>query len=191
MPLVQNVDGVNVQLHKMLKRGLVHLYYGDGKGKTSAALGVALRAIGHGMRVLIIQLMKGREWTGEYKVQELLENLSIEQYGTPSFINLYTPESKDRERALDGLKRARKAMNNNEVDLIIIDEALYAVEFGLVPLNELIDFIKNKPKNIELILTGGRQPPIELIDLADYVSHIVMEKHPYMEGILARRGIDY
>ncbi len=175
----------------MLKKGLVHLYYGDGKGKTSAALGVALRAIGYGMRVLIIQLMKGREWTGEYKVQELLKNLRVEQYGTPSFINLYTPESKDKERALEGLKKARDAMNNNEVDLVIIDEALYAVEFGLIPLKELIDLIKNKPSNVELILTGGRQPPIELIDLADYVSHIVMEKHPYMEGILARKGIDY
>ena len=175
----------------MLKKGLVHVYYGDGKGKTSAALGIALRAIGHGMRVLIIQLMKGREWIGEYKAQEKIEGLTVEQYGTPSFINLYSPDSKDKERALNGLKRARQAMSNHEADIVIIDEALYAVEFGLIPLQELLDLMKNKPQDIELVLTGGRDPPVEIIELADYVSHIVMEKHPYMEGINARRGIDY
>ncbi len=175
----------------MLKKGLVHLYYGDGKGKTSAALGVALRAIGHGLKVLVVQLIKGREWIGEYKAQKLLKNLKVEQFGTPSFINLYAPDSKDKERAMRGLKRVKEAMKKKEFDVIIIDEALYAVEFGLIPLSELLDIIKNKPKEIELILTGGREPPIELIEAADYVSHIVMEKHPYMEGINARKGIDY
>ena len=175
----------------MLKKGSVHLYYGDGKGKTSAALGIALRAIGHGMKVLVIQLMKGREWVGEFKAQEKIEGLKVEQYGTPSFINLYAPDSKDKERAMQGLIRAKQAMKNHEADVIIIDESLYAVEFGLIPLSSLIELIKEKPSDIELVLTGGRDPPIELIDLADYVSHIVMEKHPYMEGINARQGIDY
>ena len=174
-----------------LKKGLVHIYYGDGKGKTSAALGLALRAIGHGLKVILIQLMKGRHWIGEFKAQENIPNFIVKQYGTTSFINLYTPDSKDKERAVQGLLFAEQVMKQGVYDVVIIDESLYAVEYGLIPLSKLVEIVKNKPANVELVLTGGRDPPEELLRLADYVTHLVMEKHPYMDGVQARQGIDF
>lgn len=174
-----------------LKQGLIHLYYGDGKGKTSAALGLALRAIGHGLKVLVVQFMKGRHWIGEFKAKEKIQGYDVKQFGTPNFINLYAPDSKDKERALQGLKYAMEAMKSNQYDVVILDESIYAVEYGLIALSNLLDVIKNKPRHIELVLTGGRDPPEELLELADYVTHFSMEKHPYMNGIQARKGIDF
>lgn len=174
-----------------LKQGMIHLYYGDGKGKTSAALGLALRAVGHNLKVLVIQFIKGRHWIGEFKAKDKINGYDVKQFGTPSFINLYAPDSKDKERALQGIKYAIDAMKSDKYDVIILDESLYAVEYGLISLSELLEVIKNKPKHVELVLTGGRNPPEELLQLADYVTHFGMEKHPYLNGIQARQGIDF
>ena len=175
---------------KMIKpKGLIHLYYGDGKGKTSSSLGVALRAIGHGYRVLVIQFMKGRHTTGEYKAKDIIDNFDIQQFGTENFINIYNPSSNDKERALKGLAFAEE--NINKYDIVILDELGYAVEFGLVELEKVVELLKKKPEGTEVIITGGRNPPKELLEIADYVSHVVMEKHPFLKGISAREGIDF
>jgi len=174
-----------------LEQGLVHVYYGDGRGKTSTALGTALRACGHGMKVKVIQLLKGMSFIGECKAQQKLPNFELEQFGNAAYINKAHVRNTDKELAEQGLVEARHSLASGLYDVVVIDEALYALEFGLIPVEELVSIINSKPKKVELILTGGRNPPKEILELADYVSNIVLEKHPYQKGINARMGIDF
>jgi cob(I)alamin adenosyltransferase len=170
-------------------RGTVQLYTGNGKGKTTAAIGQAVRAVGHGMRVVIIQFMKGRLY-GELAVADRLEELTIEQYGRDEFVNPDNPAAEDVELARKGWERAREIITDRSIDMLILDEINVAVSFGLIPLESVREFVLNKPAGLELVLTG-RYAPDELIELADTVTEMREIRHHYNRGIEAREGIEY
>jgi cob(I)alamin adenosyltransferase len=176
--------------------GLVHVYTGDGKGKTTAALGMALRAAGHGMRTYIGQFMKGREY-GELAASRLLGNddagrplLTIEQYGKPSFLRAEEVGDEDIRQAQEGLRRAEAAMREGGYDLVVLDEVNMALYFRLLTVPEVLDVIDGKPPPVELILTGRRAPEA-ILERADYVTVMQGLKHPYERGIQAREGIEF
>lgn len=176
--------------------GLVHVYTGDGKGKTTAALGLALRAAGHGLRTYMGQFMKGREY-GELAAPRLLGNdamgrplLTIEQYGKATFLRAEEVEEVDILQARAGLRRAEAAMREGGYDLIVLDEVNVALYFGLLTVQEVADVIEHKPPQVELILTGRRAPEA-ILERADYVTVMQELKHPYERGIQAREGIEF
>ncbi len=167
--------------------GLVQIYTGNGKGKTTAALGLAVRACLHGYRVVFIQFMKGTNY-GEDKLSEMIPNFQLEKFGRKEFVDPKNPHPKDLEEAKEALKRAKELAE--DCDMMILDEINVAIHFGLLDIDEVMDFVKNKPKHLELVLTG-RYAPKELIEIADLVSEVREIKHPYSRGITARRGIEY
>jgi cob(I)alamin adenosyltransferase len=171
-----------------MERSTVQLYTGDGKGKTTASLGAALRAVGHGKRVLVIQFMKGRLY-GELAAVEGIEGFTIEQFGRDEFVDPKNPEQIDIELAGKGWNRAVEA-SGEELDVLVLDEINVAVSFGLIELERVVEFVKNRPEHLELILTG-RYAPDELIDLADTVTEMREIKHHYRNGIEARKGVEY
>jgi len=169
------------------------VYTGDGKGKTSAALGLALRAISYKKRVLIIQFVKGPWRSGELDiVKKLKPYLTIKALGQ-GFIKILgdkKPHSVHKEAARAALKYAKKELLSNKFKIIILDEINVAIKERLVSTDEVVRLIKRKPKNVELVLTG-RDAPVKIKQLGDYVSEIKMIKHPFQQGILARQSIDY
>jgi cob(I)alamin adenosyltransferase len=172
------------------RKGLVQVYTGNGKGKTTAAFGQALRAIGQGYRVCIIQFMKGRKY-GEFLAGEkYLPNLTIHLAGLDSFVMRENPAPLDIELARQGLALARKAITSGEYDMVILDELNVAADFKLIPLDDVIDLIKSKPAAVDLILTGRYATP-EVIALSDTVSEIREVRHHYNAGIKERAGIEY
>lgn len=172
------------------KKGLVLVITGNGKGKTTAAFGLALRALGHGAKVLVIQFMKGRKY-GEYLAAEAhLPNLKIVMAGLDSFVMRDNPAPIDIELARQGLDLARQAIADGSYDLIILDEINVALDFKLIPLNDVIELVRTKPAPLDLVLTGRYAPP-ELIELADTVSEVREIKHHYQAGIKDRAGIEY
>jgi cob(I)alamin adenosyltransferase len=173
-----------------LKRGLVYIFTGDGKGKTSAALGVVLRALGHGMRVHITHFMKGDYPYGERDVLSKLPNVTVASFGSLKFVDPANVKPEEIEQARLALAAAREAMLSGDYDLIVLDEVNIAVAWKLVELDEVVRLIEDKPKNVELILTG-RQADTKLVQLADLVTEMLKIKHPYDEGVPARKGIDY
>jgi cob(I)alamin adenosyltransferase len=166
---------------------VIQIYTGEGKGKTTASLGLALRALGHGWKVLMIQFMKKSEEYGEVRMARRLEGFEIEQYGSGDFI-LSEPNEKDLSLAEKGLKRAYSAARQ-DYKLVILDEILGAIALGLFSLEEAEQLLEAWPKEIELVLTGRNAPP-KLIDRADLASEIREIKHPYREGVPARLGIE-
>lgn len=172
-----------------VEKGIVLLYTGDGKGKTTAALGAAMRAVGHGKRVVVIQFMKGRRY-GELNTAERLDGFTMEQYGRDEFVDPDNPEPIDRELAGKGWERAKELAAEEGIDMLVLDELNIAVSFGLIAIEEVIDFIKNKPSRLDLILTG-RYAPEEMIELADTVTEMREIKHHYQAGIQSRKGIEY
>ena len=172
------------------KRGLVYIFTGDGKGKTCAATGVVLRALGHGMRVHITYFLKGEYPYGERNTLSKLPNVTMAGFGGPEFVDPANIKPEEIEQARLALATAREAMLSGNYDLVVLDEVNVAVAFKLVELDEVIKLIEDKPQNVELILTG-RQANTELVKLADLVTEMLKIKHPYDEGVLARKGIDY
>ena len=173
--------------------GLVHIYTGNGKGKTTAALGLGIRAYGAGLNVIMVQFLKGSE-TGELKVIEQLSPRFklIRQEKIKGFIwNMNEEEKKELKSAVDNIfNSALEASVSGEWDMLIMDEMMGALSNGLISLEELVSLIRNKSEGLEVILTG-RNAPKELIDLADYVSEIHPVKHPLERGIPARKGIEF
>ena len=169
---------------------MIQVYTGDGKGKTTAAIGQAIRATGHNFKVLMIQFMKGDPNYGEIIASQKISNFEIKQFGLPTFVKRGEPSPEDLRLAQEGLTFAKKALQDNKYQMIILDEINVAIDYGLVKLSDVLELVKNCPKSIELILTG-RYAPKELIDLADLVSEIKEIKHPYMKGYVSREGIDY
>lgn len=173
--------------------GLVHIYTGNGKGKTTASLGLGIRAYGAGLRVLMVQFLKGSE-TGELKVIERLgpEFKIIRQDKIKGFIwNMNEEEKKELKSAVKSIfNTALEASASGEWDMLIMDEMMGALSNGLISLDEVINLIKNRSEGLEVIMTG-RNAPKELIELADYVSEIRPVKHPFDRGIPARKGIEY
>jgi cob(I)alamin adenosyltransferase len=179
-----------VRINKNSHKGLVIVITGNGKGKTTSAFGQALRAIGQGFRVLIVQFMKGRKY-GEFKAaKEYLPNLTVRLVGLDSFVMRDNPAAIDIEMAQKGFALVKKAVKSGKYDMIIMDEINVAMDFKLVDLKEVIEIIENKPAGLDLILTG-RNAPEEIIKLADTVSEVKEIKHHYAAGIKNRAGIEY
>lgn len=175
---------------KKNKKGLVIVITGNGKGKTTAAFGQALRAVGQGYKVFVMQFMKGRKYGEFIAAEKYLPNLTIKMSGLDSFVMRENPAAIDIELAQKGLDIARKALASGKYDMVILDEINVALDFNLIDLNEVIKLIKNKPTGVDLILTG-RYTPKEIIKLADTVSDVQEIKHHYNAGIKDRAGIEY
>ncbi len=175
---------------KESRKGLIQVYTGDGKGKTTASLGLAIRACGHGLKSYMIQFMKGEIYYGELGTAERLSNcLTITQMGRPDFVNKENPDPIDIELAGKALKLAREIIEDGKYDIVILDEVNVALDFGLIKLSDVLDIIEKKPLHVELVLTG-RNAPKEIIDRADLVTEMVEIKHPYTKGIGSRIGIE-
>lgn len=184
------VKGTSENNHPHLHTGLVQIFTGDGKGKTTAALGTALRAVGHGLRVFIVFFMKGEYSYCERRSLAQLPNVKMANFGSLEFVDPGNVKPEEKEQARLALAAARAAMLSGNYDLVVLDEVNVAVAWKLVELAEVIRLIKDRPKAVELILTGRYADP-ELVKLADLVTEMLKIKHPYDRGILARQGIEY
>ena len=167
---------------------MIQVYTGNGKGKTTAALGLALRAAGAGLNVYIGQFAKGRCYN-EIKALKKIDNIKVEQFGRHCFIKK-SPEKIDQQMALAGLKRLNEIIGKRKYQMVILDEINIVVKLGLISLNDLLKLIKNTPKNIELVLTGRYAHP-KIIKLADLVTQVKEVKHYYAKGVKARQGIEF
>lgn len=175
----------------MITNGLIHIYEGDGKGKTTAAVGLSIRMLGNGGKVLFIQFLKGRQ-TGEI---EPLKKLGATIYRTDDikkFVRSMSPEElkQCKENISSCFDKFKDGLASGNYDLIVGDEILHAVNYGFINLDELLESLSHKSPSVEAVLTG-RNPAKELIDVADYVTHMSATKHPYSCGISARAGIEY
>ncbi len=171
-----------------LSRGYVQVYTGDGKGKTTAALGLALRASGHGLHTYIGQFMKGQHY-GELDALHGHPCITIEQYGDVRCIRREEVTPEHVAQARRGLERARAAMLSGRYDIVVLDEVNVSIWFGLLTVEEVLAFIDQKPTRVELVLTGRRAPQ-ELIERADLVTEMLEVKHYYQQGVMAREGIE-
>lgn len=174
-------------------RGLVIVNTGNGKGKTTAALGIALRAAGYGLKVLIFQFVKGSWLYGELeslkKFSPQIEIIRAGQ-GFVGIVDDKLPRETHEKSAQSGLALVKEKINSEVFDIVIADEILGAIAGNLLKSSDVVDLIKEKPDHIDLVLTG-RNAPQEIIDLADTVTEMVEIKHPFQKGIYAKRGIDY
>lgn len=172
----------------MLGRGYVHVYTGDGKGKTTAAMGLALRALGSGLKVAIIQFMKNGG-SGEFRaLGQFNGHIRVDHFGSDCFIH-GEPGKKEVVRAQRGYCAIQKMMDGRRFDLIILDEANMAIWCGLLTVDALLDLIRSKPTKLELIITGRHAHP-RIIEAADLVTEMVEVKHYYRKGVQARHGIE-
>ncbi len=171
-------------------RGLVELFTGNGKGKTSAALGVVLRAVGQGLRVHIIYFMKGDFPYGERNALSCLPNVSFQSFGHLHFIDPEDIKEDEREQAREALRAARQAIGSGDFDLVVLDEINLAACWKLINVDDVLTLIEEKPDSVEVILTGRRADE-RLVEKADLVTEMVEIKHPFRRGIEARKGFDY
>ena len=171
----------------MERRGLVIVHTGDGKGKTTAALGLAIRAFGAGLKVLILQFIKGNRRSGELNALEIL-GVEVKQLGLGFITQENFSEQKKSARA--ALELARREILSSAWDLIILDEINYAVKFGLLGSEEILELIKIRSPQMHLVFTG-RDAPQELIDEADLVTEMKLIKHPFQQGTAAQAGIEF
>jgi cob(I)alamin adenosyltransferase len=178
-------------LTKKIARGLVQIFTGDGKGKTTAALGTVLRAVGHGLKISVIFFIKGNFSRGEYKTLRALPDVKVTAFGLRHFI-LENEERNPQEtaEAQAALAAARADVTGGEYDLVVLDEIICACFFKLIETGEVLQLIKDKPQHVELILTG-RKADKKIIEAADLVTEMKKIKHPYDNGIAARKGIEY
>jgi len=173
-----------------LEKGMVQVYTGDGKGKTSAAFGLALRAVGRGLKVYVIQFIKGGFDYGELHIVEKLPNLQLVTFGRGRFITTLPPSEEDVKLAREAFELAKKVVKNGEHDVVVLDEINVALNLKMIETREVVELIKNKPKHVELVLTG-RYAPTQIIEVADLVTEMREVKHPYAQGLPPRKGIEY
>ena len=192
--------------------GLIQVYWGDGKGKTTAALGTIIRAAGHGYRVHMLQFLKtveeGPYRPGEYTVLDSIPNVSRESVGAEGWHRPEQNNEKFRKAAMEGITRVKDLLEGvkqaeledilsstgdpkDGVHLLVLDELLYAVERDLIEEGEVRNILENKPDQLEIIITGGHKRPDWITDIADLISHVEKEKHPSEAGYQARRGSEY
>jgi cob(I)alamin adenosyltransferase len=174
---------------KPKKKGLIIVHTGDGKGKTTAALGLALRACGYGMKVIMLQFFKGKWKYGELRSAPKLETFEIQPMGKG-----FTWESKDIEvdKAMvrEAWRAAKEKILSGNYDVVILDEINYALSYDFLPVTDIVDFLKNKPPMLHVILTGRDAKP-EIIEIADLVTEMRQIKHPFEQGISAQKGIEF
>lgn len=177
----------------MENAGLVIVYTGKGKGKTTAALGMALRAIGHDYKICMIQFIKGSWHYGEMSSSKRLEpefELTAVGKGFVGILDDKTPKEAHQKIAKEAITIAKEKISSGKYNIVILDEINYAVNLGLVDVNDVLDLIKSKPENVTLVLTGNHVKE-EIIDAADLVTEMKEIKHPFQKGIRAKKGIDF
>jgi cob(I)alamin adenosyltransferase len=174
---------------KRRRLGMVHVYTGDGKGKTTAAMGLGLRAVGHGYRVVVVQFMKGDLVYGEQKAARSLPLFEIRQFGRKEFVDRDHPAKVDREWARKGLEFARKVLTDGKHDVVILDELNVALDWKLLALEDVLGLIRGKSPSTELIITGRYAHP-QVMELADYVTEMREVAHPFQKGYLCAKGVD-
>ncbi|GAB6191908.1 cob(I)yrinic acid a,c-diamide adenosyltransferase [Desulfocastanea catecholica] len=173
----------------MMEHGRVIINTGNGKGKTTAALGTAFRALGHGKKVCVIQFLKGKGEYGERRMAEKMENLDWFICGKGYIFKKENIEE-DRQVALEGFQLAKEKVTSDRYDLIILDEITYLPHYGFLDVEKIVELIVNKPKRLSIILTGRDADP-RLVEIADTVSGIEAIKHAYEQGRKAQKGIEY
>ncbi|NMA14661.1 MAG: cob(I)yrinic acid a,c-diamide adenosyltransferase [Clostridia bacterium] len=177
--------------NKKLEKGLIQVYTGNAKGKSTAAFGLTVRGAGHGFKVIIIQFMKTGNYYGEITgLKRLSPEVEVYSYGREGFIHRNGVKPEDIVLAHDALNHAERMMLEPETDILILDEINNALFFGLLTVKEVLEFIEKKPENVELVLTG-RNAPTEIIERAHLVTEMKEIKHPYQLGIGSRKGIEY
>ena len=173
-----------------LEKGMVQVYTGDGKGKTTAALGLAFRALGHGLRAYVIQFMKGNIEYGELTMARALgPEIRIVQMGRESFVSRENPDPVDVRMALEALEHAKEIAARGDVDILVLDEINVAMDFALVDVKDVLALIDERPAGMEIVLTG-RWAPSEIVDRADLVTEMKEIKHYYRKGVQSRLGIE-
>jgi cob(I)alamin adenosyltransferase len=171
-------------------KGYVQIYTGNGKGKTTAALGLALRAAGCGLRTYIGQFLKGQPYGELAAAKKLASLITIEQFGRKGFVHVTeNPDEEDIQRARTGLEKCRRAMLSGRYSLIVLDEINVALHFRLLKVKDILDLLNRKPPDVELVLTGRYAPP-GLLRRADLVTEMKEKKHYYSRGVQARSGIE-
>ncbi|MDD5659302.1 MAG: cob(I)yrinic acid a,c-diamide adenosyltransferase [Actinomycetota bacterium] len=171
-----------------LKEGYIQVYTGDGKGKTTAALGLTLRAYGYGLKIFIAQFIKGKKYNEIKALEKFKDNVIVKQYGNGCFIRK-KPSKTDIEMAENGLKEIRQILTSGNYDVVIMDEINVAMYFDLLKVEDVIELIKLKPEKVELILTGRKVAP-QILEMADLVTEMKEVKHYYAKGVIAREGIE-
>lgn len=174
----------------MKKTGLLQVYTGDGKGKTTASLGLAFRAIGHGMKVCMVQFMKNSDIYGEVLLAKNMPGLTIIPVGRHEFVNLKNPEEIDVRLARDGWKKTKEIIKSQQYDIVILDEINVALACGLLDEKTVVEFLASEKGNTEIVATGCWAPQ-SLLDAADLVTEMKNIRHPYAKGIDSREGIDH
>jgi cob(I)alamin adenosyltransferase len=169
--------------------GLVQVYTGNAKGKTTAALGLALRAMGNGLKVAMVQFMKTPQYYGEYEISKLLPNFTLLPMGRDCLIYAGKAKQEDYDAAEAALRKAEELIQSRKYDLVIIDEVNVAIYMGLVKVEDVVRVVKQRPSHVEVVLTGRYAPP-EIIELADLVTEMRLIKHPFDKGVQARDGIE-
>jgi len=170
-----------------IEKGYIQVYTGNGKGKTTAALGITLRSLCAGNRVFFGQFMKGQDYS-ELKAADYFEKLKMEQFGTPSFIR-GEPSPLDIQNAKKGLERMKEVLTSGEYDMVVFDEINTTLYFGMLEIEDVLAVLDLKPENTEVILTG-RYAPAEIIERADLVTEMMEIKHYYNAGVMARVGVE-
>ncbi|RKX37510.1 MAG: cob(I)yrinic acid a,c-diamide adenosyltransferase [Thermotogae bacterium] len=169
-------------------KGYIQVYTGNGKGKTTAALGLAVRAVGAGLKVYIAQFLKGMDYAELHSLKNF-SNITLERFGRPQFIH-GKPDKEDIRLAQEGLKRIREVLSSGNYDVVILDEANIAVHLKLFSAEELIEAIRGRASNVEVVVTG-RYAPEELLKIADLITEMKDVKHYYEKGVQARKGIEF
>ncbi len=177
--------------------GLVQIYWGNGKGKTTASLGLILRALGRGFRAHLLQFMKGGiegnddfEEYGELKSLSKFENFSHKRFGVKKWV-IGKPEPEHIAQGAEAIEYAKKAVSSGKYDLVVVDEILYAVQLGVISEEDVLSVIDSKAKGTELVLTGSHKPFEKIFARADLVTEMKKHKHPFDKGIVARKGIEF
>ncbi len=173
-----------------LRQGLIQVYTGAGKGKSTAAFGLALRAAGWGLKVVIVQFLKVPDCGEHQAFRRLAPDIQIKSFGHKGFIYNGRTRPEDCEQAVAAFKYADKVIQRGQADVLILDEINVAIELNLLQEGEVLAFLKRRPRQVEIILTG-RNAPAGVIEAADLVTEMVPIKHPYEKGIKARKGIEY
>ena len=174
--------------HSKYPPGCVHIYTGNGKGKTTAALGLCLRAVGAGFRVYLAQFMKSGDYSELKALKRLGHQVTVEQFGTGRFVR-GRPSQEDRQAATQGFEAAKAALASGDYQMVILDESMVALHQGLLSREQIHAWIDMRPATVELVLTGRNAPP-EIIETVDLVTDMREVKHYYQDGVAARVGIE-
>ncbi|MDQ7096874.1 cob(I)yrinic acid a,c-diamide adenosyltransferase [Desulfosporosinus sp. PR] len=170
--------------------GLILVYTGNGKGKTTAAIGLSVRALGHNQTVGFLQFMKGSKNYGEVKIASVLPNFTLVQSGQESFVSYENPDPVDIRMAQEGYELAKQWFKEDKFDLIVLDEILVAVAFKLISVAQVLDLVRQKPSRLNLVLTGRYAAP-EIMEIADTVTEMTEKRHAYNQGVEAKAGMEF